>query len=909
MFSPRRRPTRWTHAGAIGLAMLLLTGMLSDAWARDEEPLAQPPAEAIDRQQLSLTSRTALHAAVDAIMKVLEEEENDRGLLFKPHGQRKVVDQKEVTTRWKKKMVTVPVYKKKYKDVWVLERVKEGSVTVLKRVKRRKEIGRVKTGYKQVERTVRDPEGDIYRKEMRNVYGPGGPDILPVGFLGDNAMALYTLIQCGKSPTEDPAVERLADSIVAYVDAFGIPDYTWDVAWMTIALSNCREIRYEWLIEQLVRKLTVGQIKTGKARGLWGPVCVDPALIRKLLEYEQRFNAEVVRLQRLAEQSPDNPVIEKQLEEAKLIYGTIPRLADRIARQALRFDKIERSYRIEREEGEAFAPGVVLPGLPLNIYREMTADLESTALAVFALHEVNRLGKLPRTVKVELDTRVVKATLYAEPMNVVLMRTVVAVGGAQHGDGRWDEMNHWQAVNDFAGAPSGAFGLPVRVPAKIESRKTWIATAYGLAAMRDLATLVSNPVVMRRYEKRIHAARRKLNQATDAYLRQPPVRNLSRHDVEVQASSLDGLLEPHTYLFRTRWGHADESDVMRMDESLLRRAMYRFLRYQSPNGWWQNAGATYHFTSSLRERNLVVRKRAYEEYLEKFRADPKNRGKKPNSFNPDHEIRRGFDGRFWGVREKELGTLCMMLHQVHGVRHPAGIAWSTTPGAATAIAPAAAAQIREDQDVDVVFDVVERLDEPINRANGPAVIIVSGLGKLGDVDAATIENIAGFVRDGGTAIVEADDNNLGRDFINDALRTFFAKLELKEDVLAADSPWLEGMKQPPGELRVLLDGEGEPVVFVMPVRPRPTAAGGSVTTEQAGRIVASVIERRAPSFVLEREYPTDLGEFEGEPELDDLLKQRNETLNQSILDAIAGLKHANAAGDEGPGDDQPDGGQ
>ena len=68
--------------------------------------------------------------------------------------------------------------------------------------------------------------------------------------------------------------QRLAD----YLDAYGLPDRTWDLAWLTVAFANLPQTveLNKTLTERMVRKLLLGQVTEGPGAGLWGPVAINP---------------------------------------------------------------------------------------------------------------------------------------------------------------------------------------------------------------------------------------------------------------------------------------------------------------------------------------------------------------------------------------------------------------------------------------------------------------------------------------------------------------------------------------------------------------------------------------------------------------------------------------------------------
>ena len=107
------------------------------------------------------------------------------------------------------------------------------------------------------------------RTEKRAVYGRGGPNMMPRGWFAVNAMGLSALHKAGFGKRRD--VEVFALNLMWICDRVGIPDNTYDLAWLVIAYSQLPQDSYGAFTQRII-KLLDGQSpgRKGQGSGLWG---------------------------------------------------------------------------------------------------------------------------------------------------------------------------------------------------------------------------------------------------------------------------------------------------------------------------------------------------------------------------------------------------------------------------------------------------------------------------------------------------------------------------------------------------------------------------------------------------------------------------------------------------------------
>jgi len=624
-------------------------------------------------------SESAAERAVKALLAAMKRDDNPFCYVFPPIQHRKVQGYEDFEQRYTKKQVSVPVYDDQYETVTVTRPVKEGSRTLMKTFQERRIVRRKQTGTREEEQLVLDPKGDVVRTEKRPILGPGGPDQQPAGWLGNNAMALAVLLRCGVTPQQEPSLEKLAERLSLHVYAFGIPDSTWDLAWTLVAFVEYPDGRYRHHLERLYGRLLSGQIAEGPGKGLWGPVCVSPALLRRAVEevhqnqpalnqpgMNQPGNAPVMPVMpmpRVPGRRWPGPVMPFQpnvgpnvVPDAAKIKGEVEAAQERVfhafaavSMHGPRFAEATQPA-VLKDEHNSFGNDVYVPGWPVNLYREITADLESTALAAYALRVVAAHHTLPASI--EFPRGVSFAGRFST--RDALANALATISAAQREDGSWDEMVRWQLVKEFRNGNEGQFGPEIKAPDPVPSQAPAIATAQACDAMEDLLAAlerVREPTKMKTKPKAKvkpktkEPAAKPVKLADPAVYREQIVKGRTRLLQEItevardQASGLvpdinrparankqaigrrrhefpwlvveplwGGLLEPYSLVCQVRLEGMTESTAQsrKADRLPAMGFVASAVGLQAPSGLWPVEGTRLPWTPSLRERGLLL---------------------------------------------------------------------------------------------------------------------------------------------------------------------------------------------------------------------------------------------------------------------------------------------------------------
>ena len=411
------------------------------------------------------------------------------GFFAPPVRNRIAVGWEEKPLRYSLKLVDVPVYEtvEVFRDVKVGESV--DSAKVRQKVKIQKKVGT-----KKEQREVLDRNGDIEKMTKMPKFGEGGPDEWRSFLFGQNAMAIYALIEAGVDPT-DAVVLNPAEELLKLYEQYGMPDLTWDLAWSIAAFSKIDQPAFQDMARNMSGKLLDGQIADGEATGLWGPVCINTSLLAAMLkkqnEYSQFYLAAKAKFD-----EKKTPNYESKMQaalDALRLFAKLIKRASMLGSSAFD-DRIMIALRDE----SGIANPINVPGYPSYLVNQTAADMESTAIALFGIRVAIDKKLLPtETWRPTND----KGLPLVPPKTTatVLRAALSAIVKAQKREG-WSELNIHQPVKDFdnmkglAGVPADPTSFkPLASPvtetsiAQGYSAFTCYERAYGMRGLTPLA--------------------------------------------------------------------------------------------------------------------------------------------------------------------------------------------------------------------------------------------------------------------------------------------------------------------------------------------------------------------------------------------------------------------------------------
>ncbi len=833
----------------IHLLVLLALSVKAPAAVKMVDPDPVPDASLISSDALQDAVRAGLASAAQFLVD--QATTNQDHLVTHPYRRKQLVGYGRTETyEVRYKMVTRerPVYKYEYEEEEYEEFVVQGGTSTssrkMKKVKRvrRKVVGKKQVGTQKYQVKVGDPNGDIVETHARHldpIY-EGAPDIWPRDFLGVNAMALYALLRCGISPTTDE-VRKLAEAMFDHVDWYGIPDMTWDVAWLCAAYANLPEDafpgesarkKFRKQRELLATKLLEGQVTDGPGRGLWGPVCINTKLLSAMIAYEDTLNKELVQREERLKKQPNVRSRKEKVAEAKQAIEDFIKEYRGVARQGLRLKQVTSSFAAAPND---WTPQLIVQGLPYDIYSQVVVDMESTSVALYAVRELNRHGFMPKkTIRPEA----LKGKSIAPPqiVSAILARSAAAVAAAQQKDGSWHEKNVHQPIKYF-----DPIGWPQLLPEKLfqlQSHANPMTSAQAYGVLTDAGAAVGLQKMLGRYGRNAAAGTERVRTQAEDYLvnkigNTPPVgRNLS----------------PFDYMFKLNRIHRSYGGPEEDRRDLWMRTAHRLLHLQDSDGAWGHlpikkaAGSSgvwaWRFADQKHNHDVAQEKKAKKDRKPYQFKDYRDR-RIPHRAHYTHHY-RWLDSRI-------VSTVYAMLHLLEGVRPPVAAYLKEGPGDKAPLALTKTIQAmskREKQDLTFLRITPQTSGRELR---GMPLLVIDGSAKLISKDSQ--EALRYYLEHGGMVFVQVDPNKgtgLGQ-----KLQAMLGGAKGKS--VPADSEIFEGFRGQKPKLEGYYNSRGGLQVMLATMSDKNQLAGSI-------QVIYKLIQHRLPSDYFDLAFPAPMRE-------------------------------------------------
>ncbi len=790
---------------------------------------------------------------------------------------------RKVIERYTKQTEYIPVYKPIYKDAIQVQRQGVSAGATQKLTKGKTVVGRKVVGKRKVERLVKDPmgsirkerlvpdadgsvirgktlvpdtEGPVVRKsEVQDPSGsivrvytnqvPAGPiyaegaELWPEGFLGANAMALYALRRSGVSGTDKNA-QRIASSLVQRCKIYGLPDTTWDLAWITAALARMPGDYYGDACRSVASKLADGQIVDSAAKGLWGPVCINTRLLAAMIEHELALTEKVERSQQKSRTTrrpsrarpPANAVESKgELGRAEKNLKTFQENYRLVTMQGRRFQEIQNPYRIEPPMGEC---PVQMPGLPFNIYRFGMADMDSTAIAVFGLMEAHLAGRLPqKTQRPVLENFRATSVMMSKRLSTVLATAAKAIADRKPKSGNWKNAVVVYKINHFEGVyrdDSAAIRLP-----SVQAKATHLATLQAYSVLADIGQIVGLPKLLGKHRQSFAHGWRGYEKILSEYANGAANRSAPGWDAItdfcVPARDFGSRPSDHAITSRGAW----------------RGLASRLLDRQLPGGYWRESD-DYNPSSCLKD-------------LQRVRAEsPEQLARRTSAY---YRTSTDADSECSSV----IGTAQAMVFLAANVRPPvAGVCADSRGAPVPKRLDWIIDQISKQYGVSLSPAVITPSTGFAEVKNLPVLVVSPGQGSkwLEDSTTATLRK---YGESAGTVIVEAPAAAEGLKFIAAAKKKLMAGGSPSVTVIPADNPLLEGLRSKVrlwGQLR----SDGSVQSIFLPVAISQGPSDKTVDATLATKITVRLIMQNSDPAILSPAYASVIAEDASSDEFD-----------------------------------------
>ncbi len=659
-------PHHLVTALTLSLWLALAVPALGGEATADHAPVDTPAGQ--DLEATVTDARAAVAAGVAYLRQRMTDDLD--GWVQPPQitSRQRVVGHTEVERRYRRVTRTVPRWENEYEEVTVPRVVRDGSGVEVRERTIRRRVGRRQVGEREVTRLVRDPEGPIVRTRRQPIRErEQGPPRFQHGVLAKNAMALYVMLEAGVDG-EDPQLGNLADMLRQHIEEWGLPDRTWDLAWLTAAFSLMPDQALRELAEEGSAKLLAGQVRDGSAAGLWGPICVDLPMFARLLAYQPRIRTELERLERQAEANPNDRRLQQRLGRAEDYNRYLAHAMRDAGRDAVHFDNMTGTI-VQREDGE-----VVIRwwGVPYYVFNQITVDIDSTAIALFALGVAAEAETLADTSPIVMGA---DGRPLLPPVNrgVVFRRALDALNRLQKRDGTWDEVNLFEPVRLFDRLRVPDVPLPFRLPrleAPVTERSIFSGYRAAAEAQRLLAMETHRPLHIRMVPQAREAVAGAIeNWPSGGFnLASPEHPRLTELTPFAELAPLAGLhrgLTGHGEIARREWA----------------RLADQLTAAQNEDGSWGGGQSRSFDSSSVRARIAAMAP------LEHALAQQRRAADRRRPFDEERAIDRAFPSQMTNVNTRLIATCHALLFLVDGLRTPVATLWTppSQPDAAAAV--------------------------------------------------------------------------------------------------------------------------------------------------------------------------------------------------------------------------------
>jgi hypothetical protein len=777
---PGSTPARFHLLLAPALFLVLLTRAAAAPAAATPPPV--PDAAGIDAAALNEASRAAVACGADYLLA--RAATNYMNFAASVAYRRSI--RKAYTVHYSKKIVDEPIFAYDYEDVLVATAAESSAGTrKLQKTKRIIPGSARKVGSRKVESLVIDPNGPIVHEYPEE----NQPEVWQKGFVGQNALVVYTLLACGV-PQDHPVLAPMINSLNDIVTTYGYPDMTWDLAWLAAAYCQLNGNAYDEHRAAIVNKLLDGQVVDGPGRGLWGPVCVNMNLFAAMVGCETALARTVEEEKKRLETAPNNRTLMKRAADAQSALDGWTFHYRRITQQGLRFEKITESWKITPPNDP---DATVTYGLPYYFYNQAVTDIEDTALALHALRVASEKGYLPAQTWRPDPPRARVVLPPAETAAAVLARCGAALAKLQQPDGRWTEANLHQPLTMFQSL--GFRQLDKAKVLDLKSQRTLLSTAQAAAGLFDIGAMVGMDKLAVKFPDNLRKAREAGRAEAAAFL------DGKKPDVPVSR-----YLEPYDYILKL----ADLSRALdgftAERQDLAQRLAYRLILLQTMDGSW-NEGLKLQYSSGTTAYWQEQLQILHEEEQARL---PKEK-RKPYDANYMWNRHTGWNQKAVSVEGNVVGTAYAMLFLQESIHSPVAACLKENERAATpALAARLAQLVREKHQWTPGFLAVTPA-----TLRGPA----RGLPLVLDSRCAlTGPALLGHLKDASLLLVEATDTNSTRA----AEASLLALYEgAKAGPVTKEMPCVAGFEGPLPELRGVFDAKGAPLaLFVPPARPQ-----------------------------------------------------------------------------------------
>jgi hypothetical protein len=564
----------------------------------------------------------------------------------------------------------------------------------------------------------------------------------------------------------------------------------------------------------------------------------EPANVQSLLKAREAEKG-------LPEHKRPGPRVAKMEAELDALQADI----SRVSTLASQYDRIDKeAILLGKNEAQ-----ICVWGVPDYIFNQTSADIESTALVLFALREVSRAGRMPdqtwrpeagrtsgTSVGPQAARGVNQASVPPESAEPVMARAAKAIAQLQKPDGNWTESSMHQPVHAFDGLGKQVAGVPVKDGSfkPLPSAQTPFSSLCGYSALADVAGIVGYAKVQASFPPQFAAG-----------AVQAGTRARALPDCRPEAM-LGGFSPPFDAYFFADSALVDPGTSRLVSSNAVRRMVADVVSRLGKDGAWGAVDGTERTSlifASTRARMATL--------------DVMDRGK--GAIVMDRSV--AHIRANWGaaphrtVQADVLATSYALAFLANHARPPLTVC-RVGEGAlpATTLEPALRA-LEKQVGVPWLYRELNWPPSPSDLDNTP-LLFLSGTSTV-SVDDSTRRALAGFFKRGGFAILQAPATAEGEAFLLSVGSVLATCGEVGAPAdLSSDARLLGDIAGKLGcPLRGALRPDGSPVTILIPVAGAGAASTGAFSPAGVARLTQVLIERHLDPAMLAPDYAWNLG--------------------------------------------------
>jgi hypothetical protein len=321
-------------------------------------------------------------------------------------------------------------------------------------------------------------------------------------------------------------------------------------------------------------------------------------LLAAAMNVEAGLAAQLAAEKKKLAERPGSDSRQAAVDEMDSLQDAVFEMYEMISRHGHRYNSAVNQLKFGMHNSIDFSE-MSAAGLPFLIYEQSSADMESTALAVYAIHKVlEKRGTLPeetihptnpvpgrgqRMSRLRLSNQKHPPLLPGDKTSAIMARAANALATIQRRDGTWSEaLVHELGVVPLVGAAAEVKSMPPEEPLQVESHTTPLSTALGYNVMERIGQIVGMSKFLGKFKRNLSAGYQTVMKDVDLALANPPAQVVPER----------GTALPSQYWFALGRVHLAPTTGNETRRDVWSRLAWQAIMHQEKDGAWGGGTTT-----------------------------------------------------------------------------------------------------------------------------------------------------------------------------------------------------------------------------------------------------------------------------------------------------------------------------